>query len=118
MSLAIPNASARQKSGESSSPIGQAANRRHAVSKEALSEAHGGRLWVSPNKPRGAAFQFTLPPRHGTRPFRPGTPAKRRKVPPAISMNERLDVDVERFKATIPACEAINLLKLSPADFG
>jgi hypothetical protein len=39
-------------------------------------------------------------------------------VPPAISMNERLDVDVERFKATIPACEAINLLKLSPADFG
>jgi hypothetical protein len=37
MSLAIHNASARQKSGEPLSPIGQAANRRHAVSKEALS---------------------------------------------------------------------------------
>jgi C4-dicarboxylate-specific signal transduction histidine kinase len=23
--------------------------------------AHGGRLWVEPNKPRGAIFQFTLP---------------------------------------------------------
>jgi len=23
--------------------------------------AHGGRLWVEPNEPRGAAFQFTLP---------------------------------------------------------
>ena len=23
--------------------------------------AHGGRLWAQPNKPRGAAFQFTLP---------------------------------------------------------
>ncbi|MBV9532990.1 MAG: hypothetical protein JO283_18485, partial [Bradyrhizobium sp.] len=23
--------------------------------------AHGGKLWVEANKPRGAAFQFTLP---------------------------------------------------------
>ena len=37
MSLAIHDAPARQKSGEPSSPIGQAANRRNAVSKEALS---------------------------------------------------------------------------------
>jgi signal transduction histidine kinase len=22
---------------------------------------HGGRLWVAPNEPRGAVFQFTLP---------------------------------------------------------
>jgi C4-dicarboxylate-specific signal transduction histidine kinase len=25
-------------------------------------EAHGGRLWATANEPRGAAFQFTLPP--------------------------------------------------------
>src|SRR5271167_2997978 len=37
MSLAIPDAPARQKSGKPSFPIGQAANRRNAVSKEALS---------------------------------------------------------------------------------
>jgi signal transduction histidine kinase len=24
-------------------------------------EAHYGRLWASPNAPRGAVFQFTLP---------------------------------------------------------
>jgi C4-dicarboxylate-specific signal transduction histidine kinase len=28
-------------------------------------EAHGGRLWVDANKPRGAVFQFTLPARNG-----------------------------------------------------
>ena len=27
-------------------------------------EAHGGRIWASPNTPRGAIFQFTLPPGH------------------------------------------------------
>jgi hypothetical protein len=37
MSLAIHDAPARQKSGKPSSPIGQAANRRNAVGKEALS---------------------------------------------------------------------------------
>jgi hypothetical protein len=37
MSLAIHDAPARQKSSEPSSPIGQAANRRNAVRKEALS---------------------------------------------------------------------------------
>jgi signal transduction histidine kinase len=26
-------------------------------------EAHGGRLWAGANEPRGAVFQFTLPPR-------------------------------------------------------
>jgi signal transduction histidine kinase len=24
-------------------------------------EAHGGRLWATPNMPRGATFQLTLP---------------------------------------------------------
>ena len=24
-------------------------------------EAHGGRLWATPNQPRGAVFQFMLP---------------------------------------------------------
>jgi signal transduction histidine kinase len=31
-----------------------------AVSRSII-EAHGGRLWASPNEPRGAMFQFTLP---------------------------------------------------------
>ncbi|MGB8185626.1 MAG: ATP-binding protein [Pseudolabrys sp.] len=24
-------------------------------------ESHGGRIWATPNSPRGAVFQFTLP---------------------------------------------------------
>jgi PAS domain S-box-containing protein len=28
--------------------------------------AHGGRLWVSPNEPKGAVFQFTLPLQQGS----------------------------------------------------
>jgi signal transduction histidine kinase len=31
-----------------------------AVSRSII-EAHGGRLWASPNELRGAVFQFTLP---------------------------------------------------------
>ena len=31
-----------------------------AVSRSII-EDHGGRLWATPNEPRGAAFQFTLP---------------------------------------------------------
>ena len=31
-----------------------------AVSRSII-EAHGGRLWATPNEPRGAVFQFTLP---------------------------------------------------------
>jgi signal transduction histidine kinase len=27
-------------------------------------EAHGGRLWASPNEPRGSIFSFTLPAAH------------------------------------------------------
>ena len=35
-------------------------------------EAHGGRLWATANEPRGAVFQFSLPPE----PHR-ATPAER-----------------------------------------
>jgi signal transduction histidine kinase len=31
-----------------------------AISRSII-EAHGGRLWATPNEPHGAAFQFTLP---------------------------------------------------------
>lgn len=34
-----------------------------AVSRSII-EAHGGRLWATPNEPRGAVFQFTLPSGH------------------------------------------------------
>jgi signal transduction histidine kinase len=34
-------------------------------------EAHGGRLWASPNAPHGAIFQFTLPA-DGREPTAPG----------------------------------------------
>ena len=30
---------------------------------ECLVEAHGGRLWATPNLPQGAVLQFTLPQR-------------------------------------------------------
>jgi signal transduction histidine kinase len=31
-------------------------------------EAHGGRLWMTPNQPRGAIFHFTMPNRPGSAP--------------------------------------------------
>ena len=31
-----------------------------AISRSII-EAHGGRLWATPNVPRGAVLQFTLP---------------------------------------------------------
>ena len=31
-----------------------------AVSRSII-ESHGGRLWATPNEPRGAIFRFTLP---------------------------------------------------------
>ena len=38
----------------------------------AIIEAHDGRLWVAPNTPRGAVFQFTLQPCRGALALRPG----------------------------------------------
>lgn len=39
-------------------------------------DAHGGRLWVAANKPRGAVFRFTLPgERDETMPAKPAAQA-------------------------------------------
>lgn len=32
-----------------------------ALDLPSIVEAHGGRLWASPNSPRGSIFQFTVP---------------------------------------------------------
>ena len=40
----------------------------------AIIEAHDGRLWVAPNTPKGAVFQFTLP---ATTAIPPGSAAPR-----------------------------------------